>query len=92
MAPRRAPVDKMVAHIASHSCMNDTGPEAMPPAPFACAPLGRNVEKSQPMPPPCCMVTALSCKARKMPEIESSIAPMTKQLNSVTVRPVPAPA
>ena len=44
------------------------------------------------MPPPCCIVTALSCRARKMPEIESSIAPITKQLNNVTLRGVPAPA
>ncbi len=27
-----------------------------------------------------------------MPSMESSISPMTKQLNSVTRRPVPAPA
>src|SRR5579885_1944548 len=68
------------------------GPEATVPAPCACVPLGRSVEKSQPMPPPCCMVTALSCRMRKMLPIESSIVPMTKQLKSVTLRPVPAPA
>ena len=44
------------------------------------------------MPPPCCIVTAPSSKARKIPGIESSIVPMTKQLNSVTWRAVPAPA
>src|SRR3974390_1375635 len=44
------------------------------------------------MPPPCCIVRALSCKARNIPEIESSIVPRTKQLNNVTLRDVPAPA
>src|SRR5580692_6377991 len=44
------------------------------------------------MPPPCCSVSAASRKAEKMPSIESGMAPMTKQLNSVTLRPVPAPA
>jgi hypothetical protein len=33
-----------------------------------------------------------SCKALKMPGIESSIGPITKQLKSVTFRAVPAPA
>jgi hypothetical protein len=35
IAPRRAPVESMVAHIASHIRMNDTGPEAM--LPLACS-------------------------------------------------------
>ncbi len=34
IAPRRAPVDSMVAHMASQMCMKDTGPEAM--LPVAC--------------------------------------------------------
>jgi hypothetical protein len=38
------------------------------------------------------MVSAPSRRAAKIPSIESSIAPSTKQLNSVTRRPVPAPA
>ena len=92
MAPRREPVDKMVPHIASHICMKETGPDAMLPARLACVPCGLRVEKSIPMPPPCCIVTAPSCRARKMPGIESSTIPMTKQLNSVTLRAVPAPA
>ncbi len=92
MAPRRAPVDWMVAHIASHTAMKETGPEAMLPAMQAGKPRGRRVEKSYPTPPPCCMVTAPSCRARKMPGMESSISPMTKQLSSVTRRGVPAPA
>jgi len=92
MAPRRAPVDKMVPHMASQICIKDTGPEATVPVPFASVPRGRRVEKSSPMPPPCCIVTAPSCKALKMPGIESSIGPITKQLKSVTFRAVPAPA
>ena len=28
MAPRRAPVDSKVAHMLSHMCMKETGPEA----------------------------------------------------------------
>src|SRR6202789_33520 len=44
------------------------------------------------MPPPCCSVSAASRKAPKMPDIESAIVPITKQLNSVTDRDVPAPA
>ena len=34
MAPRRAPVERMVPHMASHTCMNETGPEAMLPTPL----------------------------------------------------------
>jgi len=44
------------------------------------------------MPPPCCIVSAASRRFSKMPDIESGIVPITKQLNSVTLRPVPAPA
>ena len=44
------------------------------------------------MPPPCCMVSAASFSASKMPPMLSGTVPMTKQLNSVTDRPVPAPA
>ena len=44
------------------------------------------------MPPPCCMVRAASRRLAKMPPMSSGIVPMTKQLNRVTVRPVPAPA
>jgi hypothetical protein len=47
--------------------MNDTGPDAMVPVLVALVPRGRKVEKSSPMPPPCCIVTALSCKAFKNP-------------------------
>jgi len=46
IAPRRWPADMMVRHIASHTSMNDSGPEASAPTPFTGAPLGRNVEKS----------------------------------------------
>ena len=44
------------------------------------------------MPPPCCMVMAPSSKARRCRGSKSSIGPITKQLNSVTLRSVPAPA
>ena len=44
------------------------------------------------MPPPCCMVSAASFSISKMPPMLSGIVPMTKQLNSVTERAVPAPA
>ncbi|MBS1184851.1 MAG: hypothetical protein H6R09_452 [Proteobacteria bacterium] len=46
IAPRRAPVDSMVAHIASQMCMKETGPEAMLPVAAATMPAGRRVEKS----------------------------------------------
>ncbi len=92
MAPRRAPVDSSVAHIASQMRMNETGPEAMLPRVAAAVPRGRSVEKSTPMPPPHCIVTALRRKCSKIASIESSMKSMTKQLNSVTSRAVPAPA
>ncbi len=38
------------------------------------------------------MVSAASFSPSKIPSIVSGIVPMTKQLNSVTDRPVPAPA
>ena len=81
----------MVRHIASHTSMKESGPEASAPTPFTGAPLGRKVEKSCPMPPPCCMVSAASRNSRKCPTMSSGMVPITKQLNSVTVRPVPAP-
>ncbi|EPX87120.1 hypothetical protein ruthe_00790 [Rubellimicrobium thermophilum DSM 16684] len=46
MAPRRLPADMMVRHIASHTSMKDSGPEASAPIPRTGAPLGRMVEKS----------------------------------------------
>ena len=92
MAPRRAPADMMVRHMASHTSMKLTGPEASAPMLFTSAPLGRSVEKSWPMPPPCCMVSAASLTFSKMEPRSSSMRPITKQLKSVTSRPVPAPA
>ena len=92
MAPRREPALMMVRHIESHTSMNDSGPDASAPTPTTGAPCGRRLEKSWPMPPPCCMVRAASRRFSKMPDMSSGIVPMTKQLKSVTVRPVPAPA
>src|SRR5262245_32870711 len=92
MAPRREPADMMVRHMESQTSMKLKGPEASAPTPRTGAPLGRSVEKSWPMPPPCCMVRAASFSPSKIPSIESGTAPMTKQLNRVTRRPVPAPA
>jgi len=46
IAPRRAPADMMVRHIASHTSMKDSGPEASAPTPLTGAPLGRSEEKS----------------------------------------------
>ncbi len=46
MAPRRAPADMMVRHMASHTSMKLTGPEASAPMLLTGAPLGRSVEKS----------------------------------------------
>ena len=92
IAPRRAPADMMVRHMASHTSMKLTGPEASAPMLFTSAPLGRSVEKSWPMPPPCCMVSAASLTLSKMEPRSSSMRPMTKQLKRVTARPVPAPA
>ncbi len=82
----------MVRHMASHTSMKLTGPEASAPMLFTGAPLGRRVEKSWPMPPPCCMVRAASLTLSKMEPRSSSMRPITKQLKSVTARPVPAPA
>ena len=46
MAPRRLPALMMVLHMASHTSMNETGPDASAPTPSTTAPLGRRVEKS----------------------------------------------
>jgi len=46
IAPRRAPADMMVRHIASHTSMKDSGPEASAPTPLTGAPFGRSEEKS----------------------------------------------
>ena len=72
--------------------MNETGPEATPALARAAEPIGRRVEKSMPTPPPACSVTMASRRALKMPLIESSSVPITKQLNSVVWCAVPAPA
>ena len=92
MAPRRAPALITVRHMESQTSMNDSGPEASAPTPWTRAPLWRMVEKSKPMPPPCCRVSAASRTWAKMPPMSSGIVPITKQLKSVTERPVPAPA
>jgi hypothetical protein len=36
----------IVRHIASHTSMNDSGPDASAPTPFTNLPFGRKVEKS----------------------------------------------
>ncbi len=72
--------------------MKGSGPAATDPVATAAAPHGRRREKSQPMPPPCCMVTAVSFSESRMLSIESRSGPATKQLKSVTRLPVPAPA
>ena len=46
MAPRRAPADMMVRHMASHTSMKDSGPDASAPTPFTAAPFGRSELKS----------------------------------------------
>ena len=46
IAPRRDPADMMVRHIASHTSMKDSGPEASAATPFTSAPRGRMVLKS----------------------------------------------
>ena len=45
MAPRREPALMMVRHMASHTSMNETGPEASAPTPATGAPLGRKLEE-----------------------------------------------
>jgi hypothetical protein len=92
IAPRRLPALMMVRHIASQTSMKDIGPEASAATPATKAPRGRMVEKSYPIPPPCCSVSAASFRPSKIPPMLSGIVPMTKQLNSVTSRSVPAPA
>ena len=82
----------IVRHIASHVSMKESGPEASAPTPLTAAPAGRIVEKSMPTPPPCCRVTAASRRCSKIPGRLSGMVPITKQLNSVTFLPVPAPA
>src|SRR3546814_17305712 len=51
MAPRREPADMMVRHMASHTSMKLSGPDASAPMPWTTAPLGLRVEESEPMPP-----------------------------------------
>ncbi len=46
IAPRREPALMIVRHIASHTSMKLSGPEASAATPFTSAPLGRMVEKS----------------------------------------------
>ena len=46
IAPRRAPADMIVRHMASHTSMKDSGPDASAATPCTFAPLGRMVEKS----------------------------------------------
>ncbi len=92
IAPRRWPADSTVRHIESQQSMKLSGPEASAPTPDTGAPDGRMVEKSIPTPPPCCMVIAASWRCAKIPSRLSGMVSMTKQLNKVTARPVPAPA
>ena len=82
----------IVLHIESHTSINDNGPDASAATPFTSAPLGLMVEKSYPIPPPCCIVNAASLSISKIPPISSGMVPITKQLNNVTERAVPAPA
>ena len=92
MAPRRLLVASKVSQSESQILMKETGPEAIAPVFRATSPRGRKSEKSTPTPPPCCIVTAVSLSESRMPAIESSTGPETKQLNSVTCLSVPAPA
>ena len=46
IAPRRLPADMTVRHMASHTSMKVSGPEASAATPFTSAPFGRIVEKS----------------------------------------------
>ncbi len=78
--------------MASHRFMKETGPEAVVPLATASAPCGLRVEKSTPIPPPCCIVIAASESCPKIPSSESSMYPITKQLKSVVRWSVPAPA
>ena len=41
-----APADMMVRHMASHTSMKESGPDASAPTPFTGAPIGLRVEKS----------------------------------------------
>ena len=91
MAPRRDPALIIVRHIESQTFINDSGPDASAPTPSTGAPFGRRVEKSYPIPPPCCIVSAASRKPENIPDMSSAISPITKQLNKVTDRSVPAP-
>ena len=40
------PEDRIVLHMASQVCINDTGPDAIRPVTLAGMPAGRRVEKS----------------------------------------------
>ena len=92
IAPRLDPALMIVRHIESQTSMKESGPEASAATPFTIAPFGLIVEKSYPIPPPCCIVSAASFNILKMPSMSSGIVPITKQLNKVTFRFVPAPA
>ena len=91
IAPRLAPADMMVRHIASHTSMNESGPEASAPTPRTGEPFGpegREIVAD---------AAALLHGQRGLAQMgedraeSSPISPMTKQLNSVTRRSVPAP-
>ena len=92
IAPRLEPALIIVRHIESHTSIKVKGPEASAPTPITGAPLGLRVEKSYPIPPPCCIVSAASLRCSNIPSILSGMHPITKQLNKVTSLPVPAPA
>ena len=63
----------IVRHIASQTSMKLTGPDASAPMLLTGAPRGRSVEKSWPMPPPACIVSAASLTLSKMLERSSAI-------------------
>ena len=92
MAPRRWPADMIVRHMASHTSMKLTGPDASrrcsaPARPRAAAWRSRDRCRR-----PAAWSARLPSRCRRWRARSSSIAPMTKQLKSVTLRPVPAPA
>ena len=91
MAPRRARRHDGAAHGVPHVHEADR-PGGVRPDAGDARPFGRSVEKSWPMPPPCCIVSAASFTASKMAPRSSSTRPMTKQLKRVTARSLPAPA
>ena len=81
LAPRRVPPCLIASVATSNTCMNDTGPDAVPPVEATRSPAGRSRENEKPVPPPVFWISAAQRTASKTPVVESSTG-TTKQAAS----------